>query len=158
MISAQSIIEFVSTVLDEERVRFDTIEETQVIRMAYQGQHAHYRVLIRATDEPLMLTAVVQLPLTVPESRRPELAEAVNRANFAMVFGRFELGMHSGNLYFHAAAPLCDAGLSAEQLHTVLGLALCLSDRYCRAFARLLFADDLSPTEAIAEVEMAADA
>ncbi len=58
MMSAQSVIDFVSTVLDEERVRFDTIEETQVIRMAYRGQHARYRVLIRATDEPLMLTAV----------------------------------------------------------------------------------------------------
>ncbi len=66
--------------------------------------------------------------------------------------------MHSGDLYFHAAALLSDAGLSAEQLHTVLGLALSLSDRYYRAFARLLFADDLSPAEAIAEVEMTADA
>ena len=158
MISAQSVIDLVSTVLDEDRVRFDTIEETQVIRTAYRGQHARYRVLIRVTDEPLMLTVVVPLPLTVPESRRPELAEAVNRANFGMVLGRFELGMHSGDLYFHAAAPLCDAGLSAEQLHTVLGLALSLSDRYYRAFARLLFVDDLSPAEAIAEVEMTADA
>ena len=98
---------------------------------------------------------IVRIAPVVPEERRTQMAEALARANYGLKVGCFQMDMGTGTLSFVAIMPLADGTITAEQFDAVLEGAMCYTDAYFRAFARLLYADDLSPAEVIAEVEMA---
>ena len=92
----------------------------------------------------------------VPEDRRREFAEAVVRANYTLMLGRFDLDLRDGEMEFHNCMPVAGGEITTEQFGDLLYSSIVTADRYARAFYRLLYGDDLSPAEVIAEVEMAA--
>ena len=94
-------------------------------------------------------------PVVVPETRRVEMAETVTRANYGLLLGGFQLDMSDGELVFHASMPVPDGAVTCEQFHQLFDASAWSVSTYARAFNRLLYGDDLSPAEVIAEVEMA---
>ena len=95
------------------------------------------------------------MPVVIPEARRPVVAELIARINYGLMLGGFALDLSDGDLHFRVTMPLADAELTQEQFAHLLGASLWSADRYQKAFCRLLYGDDLSPAEAVAEVEMA---
>ena len=157
MCKAQTLIDQVSEILEEDRVGHRVGEDGAVIRMGFRSRSGPCPIIILARENPLTLLIVVQIPLTVPENRRISMAEAVTRANSALGIGRFEMDFTDGDLAFSAAIPLADAALTGRQFRMVLCTSVMQCQDYHRAFGRLLFDCELSPAEAIAEVEMAAN-
>lgn len=156
MCDARTLIGQVSEMLEKDRVRHRLSADDAVIRMGFRGKSGGFPVIILAREGPLALLIVFQIPLLVPEAKRPAMAEALTRANYALGIGRFEMDFSDGELLFTAAIPLADASLTGRLFRTVLCTAMDQCDDYHRAFGRLLFNDDLSAAEVIAEVEMAA--
>jgi len=129
--------------------------DESAVETGFRGKHNSFRVLIAVDDGPLTVFICVRIPIVMPEPRRAEAAEAINRANFGMRLGRFELDYRDGDVNYVAAIPLADAALTTNQFRFTLFSAMTHADVYCRAFSRLLYDHELSPAAAIAEVEMA---
>jgi hypothetical protein len=105
--------------------------------------------------DPLLVLIAVRIPTVVPDERRSQAAETVVRANYGLLVGCFDLDMRDGTLGFRASLPVVDAVVTQEQFDATWRTALSTTDKYHRAFCRLLYGDDLSPAEVVAEVEMA---
>ncbi len=140
---------------DQQQARYQADDEHLVLETAYNMPTATFNATVLVTDDPAMAQVHVYAMVNVPEDRRAAMAETIVRANCGLKFGHFDLHFGHGGLRFYAAMPLARDGIEAEQFEILLGAALGCMNQYFRAFARLLYGDDLSPAEVIAEVEMA---
>lgn len=129
-------------------------EETRMIEFDRAGTLAPFCVRIGTGPEDDYVGVMVFLPLFVPEAKRTQMADAINRANFGMMLGCFEMRTSDGLVAFRVGMPVVDGDLTERQFRSLLVTAFQTADQYYRAFARLVFADDLSPAEVVAEVEM----
>lgn len=142
--------------MDEDGLSYCLREDGSALEAGFRGRSGSFRMVLYLRDEPALLGIMVRLPEAAPEDRRPQMAEAVTRANHGLALGCFELDMSSGDIDFRIGIPVVAGTLSHEQFRAMMGAAMWTTDRYHRAFCRLLYGDDLSPAEVIAEVEMAA--
>lgn len=140
---------------DEQNARYRADDERLTIETAYSMPAATFNATVLVTDDPAMIQVHAYAMINVPEDRRAAMAETIARANCGLKFGHFDLHFGHGGLRFYVSMPLAQDGIEGEQFGVLLGAALGCMDRYFRAFCRLLYGDDLSPAEVIAEVEMA---
>lgn len=152
---ARDIVSQVCGFFDADQVMYRLRDDGVAVDAVFTGQTAPLSMTVAARDEPPMLGVFVVVPVIVPEDRRVQVAEVVARANHGLLVGSFDLDMADGRLAFRAAVPMAGATIAPEQFRDLMRTALWTADRYHRAFCRLLFGDDLSPAEVIAEVEMA---
>lgn len=148
-------MEIVCGFLDAREYGHDVSVDGSVIRTGFQGRNGRYRVQITTHGDDTRLDVSVHLAPIVSEDRRREMAEVVVRANYGLALGRFDLDMSDGTMEYYTSMPVADGTITAGQFDDLLFCALTTADRYTPAFNRLLYGDDLSPAEVIAEVEMA---
>jgi hypothetical protein len=141
--------------LDDAEVSYDVTRDRAAVHTIFNGMHGVYSVRIAAAGDPAVLGVLVRVPVVVPRAQRVAMAEALARANDGLFMGSFELDFGEGLVRFRNTMPVGDAEVTAEQFRTLLFSAISTADRYFRACGRLVFGDDLSPAEVIAEVEMA---
>jgi hypothetical protein len=155
MEQASEILSQICGYMDAEQYRYHVREDPPMIQTGFGTRTGAYQVSIVTYSDRPVLGLYVPLPLVVPEDRRTAVAETITRANFGMCLGAFEMDMSDGRLMFKSAMPIGDATISHQQFRDLLGSAMAMVDLYFRSFVRLLYGDDLSPAEVIAEVEMA---
>lgn len=141
--------------LEEDGFGHSVREDGTAIETGFRARTGAFRLVIFLRQEPALLGVMARIPEVVPEPKRPQVAEAIVRANYGLSLGCFELDMSDGELDFRASIPTYGGGLTHEQFRALLGAVMWTTDRYHRAFCRLIYADDLSPAEVVAEVEMA---
>lgn len=152
---ARDILSQVCGFFDADDVRYRSYPDGTGIEAVFCGETAPFTATVMVREEPLVLGVLIRVPIIVPEARRVQMAETVVRANDRLLVGAFDLNMTDGMLAFRASIPLAEASIVHEQFRDLMRAALWSVDRYHRAFCRLLYGDDLSPAEVIAEVEMA---
>ena len=155
MDGAIEILEVARSVLEAQGFPCSLRNDGPAIETGYRSSSGVFSIWIGAQDEPALLRVVVRIPVVVPEPRRVEMAETVARANYGLLLGGFQLDMSDGELLFQASMPVADAAVTCDQVRHLLDASVWSVSTYFRAFNRLLYGDDLSPAEVIAEVEMA---
>lgn len=155
MDEAEVTLNQVCRLLEEDGFRYHLREHDSAIETGFRAKTGMFQMVLFLREEPAMIGALVRMPDLVAESKRPAMAEAIARANYGLSLGCFEMDMSDGEMDYRIAMPTASASVSHEQLRTLLGAAMWTTNRYHRAFSRLLYGDDLSPAEVIAEVEMA---
>ena len=155
MSTAELTFDQIRAFLDAEGLTYTVGDEQTSLELRYRMPAGDFLIWIHAGDEPPLLRLQVHIPFAVDEDRRTQAAETVVRANDGLMLGRFDLDMSDGRLDFRTAMPLAETGVSETQFDGLLHSALWTVNRYHRAFGRLLYGDNLSPVEVIAEVEMA---
>jgi len=152
---AGGTLEVICRYLEEDGFACSLREDGLAVETNFRGHTGGFRLVIFVREEPALMGVVVRVPEVAPEPKRVLVAEAVVRANYGLSLGCFEMDMSDGEIDFRAAIPGTGAGLTREQFRALIGSAMWTTDRYHRAFCRLIYTDDLSAAEAIAEVEMA---
>jgi hypothetical protein len=140
--------------LDEDQVSYRTRDDGERIDLSFTTRTAVFQAQIACPSDEDLLGVFITLPVLCPEALRVKMAEATTRANYGLWFGSFHMDMSDGQMLYVSCMPTGEAGVSGEQFRRLLYGALTAADRYLRAFNRLIYADDLSPAEVIAEVEM----
>jgi hypothetical protein len=157
MDGAELTLDQLGRYLEEDGFSYGLREDGTAIETGFRGRSGVFRLVIFLREQPALLGALVRLPEVVPEPKRPQVAETIARANYGLALGCFELDMSDGEIDFRVSMPTPGAALTHEQFRALLGAAMWTTDRYHRAFCRLIYGDDLSPAEVVAEVEMADD-
>jgi hypothetical protein len=155
MDGSDGTINLVREFLDANDYGYTVTSDGHCVRIGFQGDHGAFTVLIALQEAPTRLGVFVRIPTVVPEDRRREVAEGIVRANYGLPLGGFDMDMSDGVMTYRASMPIADGTITQEQFEDLLFASLLGADRYFQAFNRLLYGDDLSPAEAIAEVEMA---
>lgn len=153
--NAQQTFESVVGFVNEREWSARVLEDQRLIMGAARCDAGMLDVLIAVGESPTSIELIIHLPFAVPEDRRATSAELSMRINRRLGVGRFDLDMDDGDLTFHAAIPMEGAVCTAEQFHSVLQHSVLSSIRYHRPFGRLVFDPDLTPKQALAELDMA---
>jgi len=118
------------------------------------GEAAVYKVRWAITHGDEML----QMDVTVPvhardEKMRPLVLETLMRANHKLVLGNFNLDHSDGEIVYHLACPIGEAGLEDEVIGKLFGTAMATTDRYFTALMRVMYGGH-TPDDAIYLAEL----
>lgn len=155
MEKAKYILDQFCGYLEKDDVGYGLHEQEPVLRTGIEGETGYYRITVFVHND--VLAIATWLPVIVPVELRKTMAEAVNRANDGLLMGSFRLNMSNGHIVYQATMPIGDGELGHDQYRTLMGASIATPERYMRAFYRLVYGDDLSPAEVIAEVELGDD-
>jgi hypothetical protein len=138
--------------LDHRGLRYEKVEGSETIHIAFNGATAGMRCRLAVEEDPGLVQFWAYLPLFVPPERRAAAAEFIARANFGLRVGRFEMDCQDGELRYHSSAWPGDGPFVAQQTEPLIGSALNTTDRYLPAMAKVIFAN-LDPDQAIFDAE-----
>jgi hypothetical protein len=118
------------------------------------GDAAVYKVRWAITHED----EVVQMDIIVPvhardEKMRPLVLETLMRANHRLALGNFNLDHSDGEIVYHIACPIGEAGLEDQVICKLFGTALATTDRYFTALMRVMYGGH-TPEDAVYLAEL----
>ena len=118
------------------------------------GETAVYKVRWAITHDDEMLQMDVSIPVQVrDEKMRPLVLESLMRANHRLALGNFNLDHSDGEIVYHIACPLGEAGLEDLIICKLFGTAMATTDRYFTALMRVMYAGH-TPEDAVYLAEL----
>ena len=118
------------------------------------GEAAIYKARWAITHDGEMLQMDVSVPVHARDEKiRPLVLETLMRANHKLVLGNFNLDHADGEIIYHLAFPIGQAGLEDEVIGKLFGTAMATTDRYFTAVMRVMYGGH-TPEDAIYLAEL----
>lgn len=138
--------------LQERDVKYRANEDTRVVSAEFQGEVGNYRLMATVDEDGELFQVLAMSPVLVPKGARPLIAEALVRANYGLVLGKFEMDFEDGELRFQIGQVLTGGELPDDVIERSFGAAMAMLDRYLPAFLSVIYGNEL-PKDAIRNVE-----
>lgn len=152
-ISSGAIFDAMVDFFQEDEWDFDQIGKKPELVMGYAGDNGEWRCLAQARDGESQFVFYSILEDGIPAEKRAQAAEYLLRATYGLVMGAFELDFDDdGEVRFRTGIDVSGGELTKEMIKTIVYFNLYIMDRYLPGLKRVL-EDDLSPADAVAEVE-----
>ena len=118
------------------------------------GEAAVYKARWAITHGGEMLQMDVSVPVRARDEKiRPLVLETLMRANHKLVLGSFNLDHADGEIIYHLACPIGEAGLEDEVIGKLFGTAMATTNRYFTALMRVMYGGH-TPEDAIYLAEL----
>ena len=118
------------------------------------GETAVYKVRWAITHDDEMLQMDVSIPVHArDEKMRPLVLETLMRANHRLALGNFNLDHSDGEIVYHIASPIGEAGLEDLIICKLFGTAMATTDRYFTALMRVMYGGH-TPEDAVYLAEL----
>jgi hypothetical protein len=147
-----SLFEQVTAFFDRKKLASHAESALGLVRLPYHGRSGQWNVVVKVEAEPPQLIVYALLPLPAPEGLRSRVSEAVQRANWGLPHGNFELDLDDGELRFKTSAFLTGGAAVAEPLEGLLFTNTATVDRYLPAFSAVIV-QGADPRAAIERVD-----
>ncbi len=130
-------------------IRCHADHEQKFLGFAMCGETAVYKIKWCITHEDEMLQMETCLPVQPREEKnRALIVETLTRANYKLVVGHFGIDLPDGEVIFHLAYPISEAGLDDRMIGRLFSTALATSDLYFAALMRVIYGGH-TPEDAI---------
>jgi hypothetical protein len=127
-------------------------EEADRLLIPVRGESGIWECHVIVLDDEREVLVLSMLPVDVPPERRAAVAEAINRANYGLRLGNFEMDHDDGEVRFRTSVNLDGAVLSGAVIRTLLEANAQITDAYLSALGGV--ADgSAEPADAIAAAE-----
>lgn len=153
--AASPLMPVVQQVLDVRSWKGIPLSDDSII-VRVRDRHAVYDVFLTTNDETRFVCCYCIFSARVPAHRRPEVAEALTRANWGLALGNFELDFQDGEVRFRLSVDVEGGELAPQMLHNMLTTGLYMAERYHDAVMCVAFGD-AGPAEAIAAADGVTD-
>jgi hypothetical protein len=120
----------------------------------YPGDNGRWRMIALALESDLQLVFYSMLPFKVQMDRRAAIAEFIDRVNYGLVMGNYELDWNDGDIRFKTSMGVAGIDPPTQLLTQVVMFNLITFDHYLPALQAVI-AGDLSPSEAVLTAESA---
>ena len=114
--------------------------------------HAVYTVCFQTYEDRPMLTCTCEVPIRVPDADRLRAVDYLNRANWGLCFGGFELDARDGEVRFRVSVDVDANAASGERIRRMIHTVVPHCEQYFRGLMEVMFAG-IEPAEAIKEAE-----
>jgi hypothetical protein len=130
----------------------EQIEDQPVLKMEFEGDNGKWTCLAYAYDERERVVFTSLLPVEVSDDKLAEAVEYLNRANFGMEIGNFELDYSDGAVQFRTSIDIEGGELTPKMIQNLAYLNVMVTDQYLPGLVMVL-EGDASPEDAIESVE-----
>jgi hypothetical protein len=128
------------------------MDDRYTYTMIYSGRSGDLRcfTLVRVNLEEFLFYAVA--PIRIPEEVRQSISEFINRANYGLRIGNFEMDYSDGEVRYKSSLNFEGQELTVDLISNAIYPAVQTMDRYLPGLLRVSFGG-ATPLEAIEEVE-----
>jgi len=140
-----------ATFFDEQEWKYRRDEESPILYLGFSGDGCKLdcKALVEARkDDQYWLCFLCTLPVKAPAAKRAACAELLNRINYGLLIGSFEMDFQNGVIGFRTSAmlPAEDVSLGAIR-HLTMG-NLCQVDDYYAPIMAVLYSET-TPEQAL---------
>ncbi|MBD2561276.1 MULTISPECIES: type III secretion system chaperone family protein [Nostoc] len=144
----ETVIKF----FEEDNWLFEKLEGESALGMGFQGDNGEWSCYALVREEQKQFIFYSVSPLETPKEKRFQVAEFLTRANYGMMVGNFELDFADGEVRYKTSVEAEVTNLNSALIKTMVYTNLRMMDKYLPVLMSVIDGD-LSPTEAIAQVE-----
>jgi len=144
--------EKIKSYLTDDQWVHDADDSTGIVRCTVKCRNASYRIIIHSDEKLERQRFLVYCPNFVPEHLRSHLCEFINRANYGLKLGNFEMDMKDGELRFRVSIDVEGGELTDVMIRNMLSCGYATMDRYYPGIMAVLYGGR-TVEEAIAQVE-----
>lgn len=127
---AEEALETLCIALDQRGWSYEKDEENLQIKTDVLGDDMDMALRIRVDPVNLLVSLYSELPFTVPESKRVEMAIALSMINYATVDGNFDYNFGTGRVIFRLTSRFRDSIMGVEMFDYMIGVSLGTIDAY----------------------------
>lgn len=135
--------------LDEEGWDYEYDEKNELLRFRVHGVNTDFNVLLIIDEEQESLLCNTYIVQKIPENKRFDVCEFINRINYELDNGNLEMDMEDGEIRYRTFLDLSDATPSKEQILNLIWNGPQCFDSYFSGLMRLVYSN-LSPAKAVA--------
>lgn len=116
--------------LDEIKWKYEKDEERLVVTCSAQGDDLPIDVRMEVSAERQGVSFMSELPFTVPEDKRVEVALAIHVINYALADGSFDYNLGNGRVLFRMTSTFKGSLLGKEAFEYILDVTCGTVDDY----------------------------
>lgn len=106
--------------------------------LAHEGAHGRWGCLVRAREQARQLIFYSIVPIEVPEPARQRVCEYLDRVNWGMPLGNFELDFLSGEVRFRTSIAIENLPLTAQLVRPLAYANVFVVDQYLEDLAEVV--------------------
>lgn len=133
--------------LRSKKIRFMASEEKDSVLFSVAGENGHWTVRVQVLEEMERVLITSSPGVNCPESRRTTLCEFLNRLNWGIMQGNFDMDMNDGETRFRTCLDCAGQPLTESQLDLFFCLHFTTLDHYFLSLMRVIYGQ-LSAEEA----------
>jgi hypothetical protein len=148
------ILEAVERFLKADDWPYNLLEGRSIYKTGFEGKNGQFTCYAQERDEQQQFVFYSVFPVRAPENQLADVAEFINRANYGMIIGNFEMDYSDGEIRYKTSVDIEDVDLSEPLLRHMIYANVLTMDKYFPGLMRVLYGG-ISPVVAIEEVEAA---
>ena len=124
--------------LEEDNWKYRFNEEKEIIQsgLGLHGKMKHVDIVLDLRDDKYFV--YFTFPLAADKDERPEVRELMNRINYGIMFGCFEMDERDGEIRFRYPVDCTDQKLSREIVKSSLYRPAATVIKYSDAFVKVI--------------------
>lgn len=135
--------------LSENGWEFDFDDKNEIFRLEIRGVNSDFHCFIIVDEEQESLLCNTHINQKIPFPKRLEICNYINRVNYELANGNFEMDMDDGEIRFRTFLDLENTEPSHEQLMNLIWNGSQSFDTYFPGVAKIV-SEDFTAEEAIA--------
>ena len=118
----------------------------------YAGEHGRFTCFAQVVEEQQQFVFYSLCPIVVPEGKRTAMGEFVNRANYGLILGNFEMDYQDGEVRYKTSATTDGAPLNATLLGQLVQVNVLTLDKYLPGIMNVIYGQT-TPADAVVQIE-----
>lgn len=114
-------------------------DEDKAVFIHLNGDNVSLRLFSWLGTKTENLEARWYYPTNVPRNKRLVVLDLMNRLNYTIIYGGFQMNPEDGGLMFRISLPLFTSNLVHEQLDEIFGIGLSAADEEYPKFMSLIY-------------------
>ena len=150
--NGQPLMDVVLRFFQEERWNFQKTNDRPVIRAGFHGDRGTWVCYARVDEEQRRFLFHSLMGLNIAPLYRPAVLEYLNRVNYRLLIGSFEMDMERGDVRFRTGVEVPEGELSVAMVRSLVYANVRAMDYYFPGVIAVMNSG-LSPMAALARVE-----
>lgn len=128
---ANSIYQAMIRSFDEKEWKYDPKDDQMMLVSRWKsGDIDNLTCYLRVNEKMELLKVTINLPFSVPDARRDDVAIAITHLNFAFADGCFCMDFDDGQLVYRSATRYDDNILTSENITSLCSLSINTAGQY----------------------------
>lgn len=150
--NGQPLMDVVLQFFQEDQWIFQKIENKPAVRAGYHGERGTWVCYARVDEDSRRFLFYSLMGMNIARPDRPKVLEYLNRVNFGLTIGNFEMNMETGDVRFRTSIETPAGDLSVPIVRALVYSNVHTMDRYFPGVVAVVHGG-LSPEAALARIE-----
>lgn len=150
--SEQPIMDVVLRFFREDRWNFQQMNDKPIVRAGFRGEHGTWVCFARVDEQNRRFIFHSTMGMHIPPQYRAAVLEYLNRVNYSVPVGNFEMDFNTGDIRFRTGIEVPEGNLDLSVVRAMAYTNVRTMDRYFTGVLSVVHGG-LSPEAALARAE-----